>query len=177
LDVRSYSESRLVIKNFYNTAWHDQIASVLHQGGLIVAIIMPGRGIDNATGAATDITIPEFSFAPNDALAQMVVEAWSNENFRKQLLERMSPGTADPGAPTAVAVKAATDAVNAAGFNLLRAVVISEDEHDKDYKMRDPDTEVVFVLPNYQRLGTAFVPGKSLIDTARILMGCTPNGI
>jgi hypothetical protein len=142
-----------------------------------MAIIKPGKGVDKATGAPIDITVPEFSVSPNDALAQMIVEAWSNENFRKQLMEREPLGAPDPGAPTDAAVKTATDAVNAAGFNLLRAVVISEDEHDKDYKMRDPDTEVVFVLPNYQRLGTAFVPGRSLLDTARILMACTPNGI
>jgi hypothetical protein len=38
-------------------------------------------------------------------------------------------------------------------------------------------TEVVFVLPDRERLGTSFVPGESLLDTARLLMACTPNGI
>jgi hypothetical protein len=78
--------------------------------------------------------------------------------------------------PTNAAVKAATDAVNAAGFNLKRAVVISEKEHDADYTMQDL-TEVVFILPDRECLGTSFVPGESLLDTARLLMACTPNGI
>jgi hypothetical protein len=40
-----------------------------------------------------------------------------------------------------------------------------------------PD-EVVFVLPDYTRLGTPFAAGSSsLLDTARLLMACTPNGI
>ena len=119
----------------------------------------------------TPATVPAFSFSPNDALAQLIVEAWSNEDFRKLLLKR-SGITIVPEA-----VKAATDAVNAAGFNLKRAVVISEAEHDADYVMQDPFTEVVFVLPRPERIGATVVPGKTLLDTARILMACTPNGI
>ena len=122
-------------------------------------------------GAPTDATIPTFSFAPNDDLAQLIVQAWTIKPFRDQLLERDAAHK-----PTNAAVKAATDSVNAAGFNLKRAVVISEKEHDADYTMQQP-TEVVFVLPDFERLGTGFVPGQSLLDTARLLMACTPNGI
>ena len=121
--------------------------------------------------ARTDVTIPSFSFSPNDDLAELIVQAWTIKEFRDQLLERDAIQK-----PTNVAVKAATDAVNTAGFNLKRAVVISEKEHDADYTMQDP-TEVVFVLPDRERLGTGFVPGKSLLDTARLLMASTPNGI
>jgi hypothetical protein len=140
---------------------------------LIVAIINPGKGPPGPGDAATDATIPTFSFAPNDGLAELIVQAWSNEDFRKKLLER---DTQDPKKITDAAVKAATDAVNAAGFNLRRAVVISEREHDQNYRMQDPN-EVVFVLPDIERLKTTFVSGKSLLDTARLLMACTPNGI
>ena len=121
---------------------------------------------------AEDVTIPTFSFAPNDGLAELIVQAWTISEFRDQLLDR----DAATHKPTNAAVKAATDAVNAAGFNLKRAVVISEKEHDADYTMQDL-TEVVFVLPDRERLGTSFVPGESLLDTARLLMACTPNGI
>ena len=120
---------------------------------------------------AGDVTIPTFSFAPNDGLAELIVQAWTISEFRAQLLDRDATQK-----PTNAAVKAATDAVNAAGFNLKRAVVISEKEHDADYTMQDL-TEVVFVLPDRERLGTSFVPGESLLDTARLLMACTPNGI
>jgi hypothetical protein len=136
-----------------------------------MGIKKPGVG-PAVGGTATDITIPSFSFAPNDDLAELIVQAWSIEELRDQLLER----DAVTRKPTNAAVKAATDAVNAAGFNLKRAVVISEKEHDADYTMQDL-TEVVFILPDRECLGTSFVPGESLLDTARLLMACTPNGI
>jgi hypothetical protein len=136
-----------------------------------MAIKKPGAGPPSASGTPTDATLPSFSFAPNDGLAELIVQAWSIKEFRDQLLERDSHNK-----PTNAAVKAATEAVNAAGFNLKRAVVISEKEHDADYTMQDLN-EVVFVLPDRERLGTSFVPGESLLDTARLLMACTPNGI
>ena len=65
----------------------------------------------------------------------------------------------------------ATSSVNARGFNLKRAVVISEAEHDSNYTMQAPD-EVVFVLPDYTRLGTPFAAGSSsLLDTAPLADG------
>ena len=76
--------------------------------------------------------------------------------------------------PSDAAVKFATSSVNARGFNLKRAVVISEKEHDTDYVMQKKD-EVVFVLPDFTRLG--MTPSTSLLDTAKLLMACTPNGI
>jgi hypothetical protein len=122
-------------------------------------------------GAITGtVTMPVFSYGPNDGLAQLIVDAWSNESFRKSLLERDTTNPKKP--PTPAAVQAATLAVNAAGFNLQRAVVISEKEHDADYQMQ-ADNEVVFVLPNQDRV----FPGRSLLETARLLMACTPNGI
>jgi hypothetical protein len=71
-------------------------------------------------------------------------------------------------------VQLATSWVNTLGFNLKRAVVISEAEHDNDYIMQKPE-EVVFVLPDRKRLGMA--PSGSLLSTAKLLMACTPNGI
>jgi hypothetical protein len=43
--------------------------------------------------------------------------------------------------------------------------------HDCD----DPE-EIVFVLPNKARVGTA-QQGKSLLETAKLLMAISPNGI
>jgi hypothetical protein len=136
-----------------------------------MSIKKPGVG-PMVNGAHSDVTVPSFSYAPNENLAQLIVQAWSIQTFSDQLLDRDALGK-----PTPLAVKTATDAVNAAGFNLKRAVVIREKEHDADYTMGDAATEVVFVLPDPVRLGTGFVPGQSLLETARLLMACTPNGI
>jgi hypothetical protein len=56
---------------------------------------------------------------------------------------------------------------------LKRAVIISEAEHDDGYTMETPD-DVVFVLPNPTRV---VLTGTSLLESAKLLMACTPNGI
>jgi hypothetical protein len=72
-------------------------------------------------------------------------------------------------------VDAATERVKAAGYDLKCAVVITEEEHDNDYTMQKPN-EVVFVLPNRNRVKSFGDPAR-LLDTAKLLMACTPNGI
>ena len=121
-------------------------------------------------GSKKDVTVPSFSFAPNDGLAELIVNAWENKPVRDLLLQRDINNN-----PTSAAVQEATNQVNnLGGFNLVRAVVISEEEHDNDYVMQDPDNEVVFVLPNNTRIDAA---GLHLLETAKLLMACTPNGI
>ncbi len=117
-------------------------------------------------GEKKHLVLPAFSFPPTDALAQLIVDAWANPGH---LLER------DPHTllPTQRAVQEATARVKKAGYDLGRAVVITEIEHDNDYIMQSDD-EIVFVLPNKNRVAT---PAKNLLDTAKLLMGCTPNGI
>ena len=41
-------------------------------------------------GCKDPITIPAFSFSPNEGLAQLIVEAWTNDKFGKRLLARDS---------------------------------------------------------------------------------------
>ena len=115
---------------------------------------------------AKHLVLPAFAFEPTDALAKMVVDAWANPG---NLLDR------DPQThlPTAGAVKDATARVKEAGYDLERAVVITEAEHDSDYVMQS-DNEIVFVLPNKNRIAS---PPTNLLDTAKLLMGCTPNGV
>jgi hypothetical protein len=115
------------------------------------------------------LVLPAFSFPPTDALAQVILDAWNDQILRNRLLDR-DPHT---NLPTHGAVQAATARINQAGFDLTRAVVITEAEHDNDYIMQSDD-EIVFVLPNQNRI-TA-VPAHPL-DTAKLLMACTPNGI
>lgn len=137
---------------------------LLHEGGLDMAILR------KATKKADPVTVPAFSYGPNDSLAQMIVDAWVDQNFRDSLLER----EADKITVTAAAARQANVALAGRGIYLQRAVVITEEEHDNDYMMQHPN-EVVFVLPNQDRVTPR--PGQSLLDTARLLMACTPNGI
>ena len=116
-------------------------------------------------GRKKHLVLPAFSFAPSDGLAQLIVDAWNDPG---DLLKRDANGL-----PTKAAVNDATQRVNEAGFDLTRAVVITEAEHDSDYVMQSDD-EIVFVLPNKDRLKK---PPTNLLDTAKLLMACTPNGI
>jgi hypothetical protein len=76
---------------------------------------------------------------------------------------------------TANAVTQATAAINAAApnYNLQRAVIIEEKEHDAGYTMQT-ENDVVFVLPRPERVD---LDGANLLSTAKLLMACTPNGI
>jgi hypothetical protein len=116
-----------------------------------------------------EVTMPVFSYFPNDGLAELIVEAWTKDQLKSTLLERD-----ERGSPTERAVRTATAKVNEmGGFKLQRAVVISEAEHDADYVMREPN-EVVFVLPDDSRV---IRDATGLLQTAKLLMACTPNGI
>lgn len=117
-------------------------------------------------GETTHLVLPAFSYPPTDALAQVIIDAWTNPGH---LLDR----DVHTGLPTNGAVQEATRRINAAGIDLSRAVVITEEEHDNDYIMQS-DNEIVFVLPNQDRVTNA---PAHLLDTAKFLMACTPNGI
>jgi hypothetical protein len=116
------------------------------------------------------LPVPDFTYS-SDSLAQIIVDAWIDKEYRDQLLERDSHGRV-----TVAAAQLATSSVNAAGFNLTRAVVIAEHEYFNHYTVpAKHDNEVVFVLPNLNRMTPR--PGQSLLETARLLMATTPNGI
>ena len=120
-------------------------------------------------GEQKHLVLPAFSFDPTDGLAQLVVDAWNDTRLRNKLLER----DRKTKLPTSRAVKEATSRVKKAGYDLTRAVIITEAEHDSDYVMQSDD-EIVFVLPNKNRVAS---PAANLLDTAKLLMACTPNGI
>ena len=125
---------------------------------------------DNKGAVTGHVPTPDFSYSPNDGLAQLIVNAWVDGDYRAALLKRENDHvTISPGAVTL-----ATESVQAAGFHLKRAVVITEKEYDGNYATQGPD-EVVFVLPDPTRVVRR--PGQSLLDTARLLMAATPNGI
>ena len=104
----------------------------------------------------------------SDSLAQIIVDAWNDDGaggFQERLLTREANGTA-PNAKAALAAR---------GFFLANPVVITEAEYNNGFHMQDPNG-VVFVLPNQPRI-VAPPSGQSLLETAKLLMACTPNGI
>jgi hypothetical protein len=142
---------------------------------LTVAHLTPG-GIKKKKGS-DDMTVPEFAIPPDavPGIAQVIVDIWQNKPGLDKIFDRNLTG-ANQGMATDDAVKQATAAINAAapGFNLQRAVIIREVEHDKGYTM-EFENDVVFVLPNPGRVKD--VAAANVIQTAKLLMACTPNGI
>jgi hypothetical protein len=114
---------------------------------------------------------------PPDAvpgIAQVIVDIWQNKPGLDKIFDRNQTG-AHQGMATQDVVDQATAAINAAApkFNLQRAVIIKEEEHDAGYTMQT-ENDVVFVLPNKGRIDSN---GGNLLNTAKLLMACTPNGI
>ena len=145
------------------------------------------RRVRRHNNTTHDAAQPVFSFPADPALAQVIVDAWLNANFQwhpsgggpaqtvrlgDALLDRNHKGN-----PTKKAFEVATQRIRQAlNVDLKRAIVITEDEHDNDYFL-DED-EIVFVLPDAGRLEPKPVAGApNLLNTAKLLMACTPNGI
>jgi hypothetical protein len=107
--------------------------------------------------------VAEFSYQ-NDALADLIVQAWNSQTFLNQLT------TGTPAARTAAAQQALDDR----GIHMSDPIVITEAEYYSGYTMSSNDG-VVFVLPNGSRADTS--APHSLLEVAKLLMACTPNGI
>jgi len=140
-----------------------------------VAHLTPG-GIKKNKGGGDEMTVPEFAMPPDavPGIAQVIVDIWKNKAGLDKIFDRNQTG-AHKGMATQDAVDQATAAINAAApkFNLQRAVIIKEEEHDAGYTM-ETENDVVFVLPNKGRIDST---GGNLLNTAKLLMACTPNGI
>lgn len=111
----------------------------------------------------TEQRIAEFSYE-NDALADLIVRAWTDQPFGNQLTQGNATGRA----------AAAKQALDDRGIHMKDPIVITEDEYYAGYTMSDSDG-VVFVLPNGTRADAT--AGHSLLEVAKLLMACTPNGI
>ena len=109
--------------------------------------------------------VAEFSYQ-NDALADLIVKAWTDKSFRDNLTKQTN---SEPQRS-----QAAKDALDDRGVHMTKPIVISEDEYYQGYTMAD-DNGVVFVLPNMGRADIA--GGGTLLEVAKLLMACTPNGI
>jgi hypothetical protein len=139
---------------------------LLHEGGLTMAIYRKKtKAALELEGASPDGRAPspnervaDFSYQ-NESLAQMIVYAWTDEEFKAKLL-----------------VKSNVKALLAErGIYLSNPHVITEEDYFNGHLCNEPD-EVVFVLPNKPRIANP-PPGETLLETAKLLMACTPNGI
>ncbi len=104
--------------------------------------------------------VAEFAYQ-NDALAEMIVRAWTEQGYEQTLRQDPQSELADRG------------------IHLDNPTVISESEYYGGYVTGD-STEVVFVLPDKGRIETDAQGNpktKNLLETAKLLMACTPNGI
>lgn len=114
-----------------------------------------------ADGGPDRIAVADVSYQ-SDALAQIIVNAWVKREYKERLLDK----TDRAFARTELAKR---------GIYVDNPVIIEEDEYWDDYT-QDDDNEVVFVLPNKRRVATD-APQHSLLETAKLLMACVPNGI
>ena len=108
-----------------------------------------------------DVKVVDFSYE-SDLLAQLVVDAWGNNPLKQKLLNHNNQADV-------------RDELASRGIFLRRPVVLTEEEYNEGWQMEDDD-EVVLVLPNETRR-TAASGGFTLLETAKLLMAITPNGI
>jgi hypothetical protein len=120
-----------------------------------MAIYRHGTNLKKKTAA--DI-LPDFSYHPNDALAQMIVDAWVDPRFEELLKDKAN----------------AKSLLASRGFFLSDVAVVDKATYDADTYAQKSKGEIVLVLP--PQPGKC-PPGANLLDTARFLMACTPNGI
>jgi hypothetical protein len=97
----------------------------------------------------------------NDSLAELIVHAWTDQAYSDQL-------TTGVGAPAFAKAE-----LGKLGINLAHPRVLREDTYYKGWELEHED-EVVFVIPKKERAALGSPP---LLETAKLLMACTPNGI
>jgi hypothetical protein len=120
--------------------------------------------------ANKDDKVADFSYQ-SDALAQLIAEMWLGQHGN--LLAAPNPDNYGQRSTNAKGVLAAR------GIYLEHPIVITETEYEDGFSLADaglsPTNGVVFVLPRNTRPTTA--GGPPLLETAKMLMAITPNGI
>jgi hypothetical protein len=111
-----------------------------------------------------DDKVADFSYE-NDSLAALIVEWWTGG------LANLTSGS------FANRTIAAQAALAARGIYFDYPIVITETEYDDGFNLEDADLPsdkgIVFVLPRKERV----TAGKPLLESAKMLMAITPNGI
>ena len=113
--------------------------------------------------------VADFSYE-SDALAQLVVEMWLGQHGN--LLA--APNATDYGQRSLNA----KSAFQTKGIYLQQPIVLTETEYDGGFSLTDAGLAggVVFVLPDQARATIISTP-PALVETAKMLMAVTPNGI
>lgn len=136
----------------------------------------PERGIwKKGGGGATDpdVKLADFSYENEDVAQEIIVRAWGNPAFKETLLGNQNQGHTQTPQEIADRVAAAVTALSGLPnkpFTLKSAIVLTEAEYNAGWDTDDND-QVVFVLPNRSRAT------GNLLETAKMLMACVPNGI
>ena len=111
-----------------------------------------------------DVKLADFSYQNEQIAKEVIVKAWTNPGFRDGLV----------GAATGIdtRINNARQALLALNppIDLTSPIVLTEAEYDAGWEM-DDDDQVVFVLPNPTR------QQNNLLESAKLLMACVPNGI
>ncbi|NOJ48755.1 hypothetical protein [Bradyrhizobium archetypum] len=119
--------------------------------------------------------VADFSYQ-NDVLAQWIVDIWTGPANNPLIWPTGSSATTSDYKNRSDAAKSALEA---RGIYLAKPIVITEDEYDDGFSLADAnipaDTGVVLVVPRYARATNT--PPKPLLETAKMLMAVTPNGI
>ena len=121
--------------------------------------------------------VADFSYE-NDALAQLIVDMWTGAHGN--LITPTAPGTTP--AQYKARSNAAKTVLAARGIYLAEPIVVTETEYDDGFSLTDAGLKaaegVVFVLPRDRRAtGASTAGGPPLLETAKMLMAITPNGI
>ncbi|MDE5452334.1 hypothetical protein GWE18_05500 [Bradyrhizobium sp. CSA112] len=136
------------------------------------------RGIyaDEAGKAKEDLEdkVADFSYQ-NDVLAQWIVDIWTGPAANPLITPSTGSISLLQYRNRSTAAKAD---LAARGIYLEKPIVITEDEYDAGFSLEDAGLDatigVVFVLPRPTRPTLA---GHPLLETAKMLMAITPNGI
>jgi len=144
------------------------------------------RGIyqNSKHGGTGDLVdkVADFSYE-SDALAQLIVEYWLGDHH--DLTDMPATGTEqDKYLARSALAKAA---LAAKGVYLFQPIVITEKEYDDGFSLADAGITtattppevlgVVLVVPDGRRATTTVGGPLALLETAKMLMAVTPNGI
>jgi hypothetical protein len=118
--------------------------------------------------------VADFSYE-SDALAQLVVEMWLGDHGN--LTTPSGPGTT--AAQYLARSTAAKVTLAAKGVYLEQPIVLKETEYDSGFSLNDAGlpSAVVFVVPDPARATITISTPPALLETAKMLMAVTPNGI
>jgi len=135
-----------------------------------------GPGVYEATTPpAHGPKIPIVSYHPNEGLVSVIVRAWENEEFRKNLLSFDETDDVSNLSILPKYLRSRRRLGRVGEVFINKPVVITEDQYIAGYVKRD-NAEVVFVLPNTPE---DVVEGSDTptSDSARVLMAAVPFGM